>query len=325
MKCSTRFAAQINLPVWLLALAFSPVLGAPDPQTAPSTAPMPTSSQSAAAEEPFSIVGVLKTLESGDSEPFVDLEFDSLVEFHKAEGDKTYVSISIAFHPDQLESTGGGAIQPFARLSAMNAEALRYEFTEAQDFADSFTANTSGLKIYQTGYALPPGRYRLSTGAWSPNKELVGGRTQIIVVPAFAAGALELSSVTLAAALERATDTNPTVKQPFIWGSFKVVPHVEKSFPRQDPLRLYYQIYNAAADPETGRPKLGITYTFFRKMNDMFQQAAPPQTLPEQESQVALYELPLNGWPAGDFKVRIDVQDAVTQTSVTEEILFKLR
>ncbi len=60
-------------------------------------------------------------------------------------------------------------------------------------------------------------------------------------------------------------------------------------------------------------------------MNGQFQQAAPPQALPEQASQVALYELPLNGWPAGEFKVRINVQDAVAQMSVTEEVLFNLR
>lgn len=325
MKCSTRFAAQIKLPLWLLALSFSPILGAPDPQPAAPATPVPAMPQSAPTEEPFSIVGVLKALESEDGGSVADLEFDSLVEFHKAEGDKTYASISVAFRPDQLESTGGGAIQPFARLSAMNEEALHYDFTEAQDFADSGIASTSGLKTYQTGYALPPGRYRLSIGVWSPDKQLAGGRTQIIIVPTFAGGGLELSSVTLASALERATDADPTVKQPFIWGSFKVVPHVDRSFPRQEPLRLYYQIYNAAADPGTGRPKLGITYTFFRKTNGKFQQAAPPQALPEQASQVALYELPLNGWPAGEFKVHIDVQDTVSQASLTEEVLFKLR
>ncbi len=324
MKFSARAAAQINPSLLLLVLAFNPVLGAPDSQPAPSTAPVPMIPQSAPTGESFSIVEVLKALESSNGETFADLDFDSLVEFHKTEGDKTYASISVAFRPNQLESTGG-AIRPFARLTGMNDQDLHYDFTTAQDFADSGIASTSGLRIYQTGYALPPGRYRLSTGVWSPDKKLVGGRTQMIVLPAFTAGGLEISSVTLASALERATDFDPTVKQPFIWGSFKVVPHVEKSFPRHDPLRLYYQIYNAAADPGTGQPKLGITYTFFRKMNGQFQQAAPPQALPEQASQVALYELPLNGWPAGEFKVRINVQDAVAQMSVTEEVLFNLR
>lgn len=323
MRCLKCFALLLVLSLWPVLPASAPALGAPEPLEPPQTAPAQATGGAPVAdpvqpEPPSTIPEVLKALENGKTAPFSNIDFESLVEFHKAEGDKTYTSISIAFRD-------GVVLQPFARLSALTEDATRYDFTEGRDFADSGIANASGLRVFQTGYAVPPGRYRLSAGVWDAAQGVAGGRTEEVVVPAFEGSKLELSSVTLASALERAPAADPTIKQPFIWGSFKVVPRVETSFPRQEPLRLYYQIYNASADPDTGKPRLSITYTFFQKKNGKFQRAAPPQTLPEQASQVALYELPLSGWPVGEFKVRIDARDAVTQASTSEEVLFKLR
>ena len=84
-------------------------------------------------------------------------------------------------------------------------------------------------------------------------------------VPAFDGTKLALSSVTLASVLERATGADSTIKRPFIWGSFRVVPRVERSFPRQEPLRLYYQIYDAAPDPESALRKAYLKELAFLK------------------------------------------------------------
>ncbi|MEE9219193.1 MAG: hypothetical protein V3U98_09010 [Acidobacteriota bacterium] len=305
-------------------------------RTAPASQTQPSLSAPQAAraaeppettpERPGTLVDVLKALRSGAASSFDDLPFQSLLEYHKAVGGQTYASISIGYNPGALRARAGTEAkpQPFAALYGLAEGALNYTFTETIDFADSGVSNASGLHVHQTGHALAPGRYRLVTGVWISEDALAGVRTEIVDIPAFTAPELTLSSVTLASALGSAPGADPTLKQPFIWGNFKVVPRIEPTITRQEPLQLYYQIYNAAHDPQSGKPRLDITYTFFQRKLGRFQQAAQ-QPFRGQTSEVALYELPLNAWPPGEFKLRIEVRDAIADTSVSRELRFDLR
>ena len=320
------------LPVVLACLCLvSPAVAqqAPPPQdpfASPPAAPQSAPQPPAIPPAPADLAQALELLDRGAVVSFSEVPLEAMLEFHKAEEGKTYASISIGYRIEEIRKAAGGDVAPqlFALLRGTGPESSRYDFTLPIDFADSGVGSPAGMKVFQTGSAVDPGPYRFSVGLWIPGRNLAGGRAEDVVVPNFTSSALDLSSVTLAAKVERAAPASTGLKLPFIWGSFKVVPRLAHTLPRQEPLRLYYQIYNAAADPASGKPRLDITYTFYQKKNGKFLQAAQ-QPIKNQDNQVAIYELPVDGWPAGEFKVQVQVLDAVSKATASRELLFQLR
>jgi hypothetical protein len=267
----------------------------------------------------------MEMLDQGAAQAFKEAPFEGLLEFHKAEEGKTYASISLAYRPEEIRKIAGSDESPqlFALLRGKTSEALRFDFSLPTDFADGGT-NGSGFRVFQTGTAIDPGAYRLSMGVWLAGRSLAGGRGEDVVAPNFSSSSLELSSVTLASSFERTNSTVAGLKQPFVWGSYKVVPRVARDFPRKEPLRLYYQVYNAANDPASGKPRLDISYAFYLKRAGKFVQG-PQQQLKNQANLVSIYELPVESLPAGEWKVQIQVRDAVSNAITTRELLFDLR
>jgi hypothetical protein len=319
------------LPVAALCLCPLLTLSGVAQQTAPAPAnpapPAPATAPPAPAPEPpKSLDEALQALDQGRSASFREVPFEYVLEFHEAADKRTYASVTLGFHPEEIRKVAGGDIVPqmFVCLRGLAESAMRYDFVEPTDFAEGTPAGSSGMRVFQTGTALAPGPYRFSVGVWVPGRALAGGRSEQVVAPNFTSSAIELSSLTLAASVERAAGSESPFKRPFIWGNFKIIPRVLASFPRQEPLRLYYQIYNAAPDPTSGKPKLDITYTVYQKKNGKFL-PAPPQTIRNQSNQVAIYELPVDAWPAGEFKVQVQVRDAVSNAIASRELLFELR
>jgi hypothetical protein len=301
------------------ALAQQPV-APPPPPADPFAATQP------AVSPPKSLEEALEALDQGRTTALKDVPFEGIIEFHKAEEGKTYASITLGYRSEEIRKLAGGDEKPhlFALLRGTSPGALRFDFTLPTDFADS-GGTFGGLQISQTGAAVDPGPYRLSFGLWLAGRALAGGRAQDVTIPNFAAPTLDLSAITLAAAVEKAPAHSADLKQPFLWGNFKIIPRLVQALPQQDPLLLYFQIYNASADPKSGKPRLDITYTFYLKKAGKFIQAAPPQPIRNQESQVQIYELPLQGWPTGEFKAQVQVRDAVANATVTRDVLFELR
>jgi len=310
-------------PLLVAALCLCPLLTPPGvaQQTAPATTPF-----APAPEAPKSLDEALQALDQGRTASFKEAPFEYLLEFHEAENKQAYASVTLGFHPEEIRRVAGGDVTPqlFVRLRGLAEGALSYDFTEASDFAEGTPAGASGLRVFQTGTALAPGHYRVTVGVWVPGRSLAGGRSEEVVAPDFTSSIFDLSSLTLAASVERVAASDSHLKRPFIWGNFKIIPRVLASFPRQEPLRLYYQIYNATPEPASGKPKLDITYTFYQKKNGKFLQAAQ-QPISNQQNQVAIYELPVDTWPAGEFKVQVQVRDSVSNAVASRELLFELR
>ncbi len=312
----------------LLVLAWNlSYLGAQQPP-APPPDPFAAAPAPAPPLPPLIDMGqALEVLDQGRAASLKDVPFEGLLEFHKAAEGKTYASITLGYKTDEISRLAGADARPqlFALLRSTAPEGKRYDFILDTDFADSGAGAPAGMRVMQTGSAVEPGPYRLSMGVWIPGRNLAGGRAEEVSVPNFNGVALDLSSITLAAAVERAAGASAELKYPFIWGNFKVVPQLGGALKRPQPLRLYYQIYNASADPASGKPRLDLTYTFFQKKSGKYVQAAPPQPISNQSQQVAIYELPLDAWPAGEFKVMVQVRDAVSKTTASRELFFELR
>ena len=99
---------------------------------------------------------------------------------------------------------------------------------------------------------------------------------------------------------------------PFAVGSEEVVPKPGASFRRGEPLRIYFQVYGAARDPAIRRPRVDVTFRFQWAGARRFRQQGEPVTVRGAAGESMGLTLPVKDWPAGDYRVEIDLVDRVS-------------
>jgi hypothetical protein len=117
--------------------------------------------------------------------------------------------------------------------------------------------------------------------------------------------ALHLSDVSLTSALEPlAYRALVSYDEPYLVGTFKVTPRGGKPVAPGEPIQLFYEIYE-------GTPPFRISYQLEGKENDgRYIPLGGPSVLESKERSQG-FELPTRAsWPVGDYRVRIDVEDA---------------
>jgi len=210
-------------------------------------------------------------------------------------------------------------------LDATTGESAQRFFNHDQ-FGFLETSAQQGKKlIFQSQRSFAPGRYKAIIAVKDPASGSLGAIEKEVDVPGFSGDALGLSTVTLVHKLERlATPPASEAPQPFILGSFKVVPRSSASFLHGEEMIFYYQVYGAANDAATGKPKLDITYAFEMKQQDTWKMIGrDPVKFQGQQAPVQAYGLPINPrFPSGDYRVRIEVADVVAGNKTTAEIPF---
>lgn len=116
---------------------------------------------------------------------------------------------------------------------------------------------------------------------------------------------LHMSDVSLTSFLEPlAYASLVSYDEPFVIGTFRVTPRGGKPFARGDAIQLFYEIY-------AGTPPFRITYQLEGQENDgRFVPLGKPSMLDGKERSQG-FELPTGAaWPAGDYRVRIDIEDS---------------
>ena len=108
-------------------------------------------------------------------------------------------------------------------------------------------------------------------------------------------------------------------------GKFKVVPKPDAQFRASDELNVYFQVYNPAADPATGKPKMDIEYHFRSKNADGTYSELGAYSVKESAAQVQGYAVALQKWPAGEYQVSIVVRDLLAGTVAESSAVFTLR
>lgn len=121
---------------------------------------------------------------------------------------------------------------------------------------------------------------------------------------------------------------NPVPEGPelatYIFGNTRVIPRIELVYRSSEDLSFYFQVYNAKKDPATSKPRLDVEYQFLMKRGSRYQVAAKVPK-PGQELGAMGFSLPLQGWPATDYRLRVTVTDRIGGGTATREIDFKVR
>jgi GWxTD domain-containing protein len=287
------------------------------------------------SEESLRQIPILEAILSSGKGP-VDVSFNLSYDFYATLGEVTLVVITLEVPRAAAHGSGDVALLPFARLELGDNDDKPINLTGELPFVpappDSSPADSF---IYQARRNIAPGEYRIA--AVVEDKVIVGQMGSVVetvTVPDYSGKQFEMSSVSLLAHIQQlgadlGPDGDTQVSGPYVLGSFRLVPRAVPILGRHEAFSFYYQVYNPATDPDTGRPDLEATYVFYLKEDGAWKPFRRP--IQKAQGQVELYSIDLKDLLRPDqelpaeFKMEATLADKVAGTEIKREIGFTVR
>ncbi|MBI4169738.1 MAG: GWxTD domain-containing protein [Acidobacteria bacterium] len=258
----------------------------------------------------------------------------AVYDYYAAADGTTLTVITVEIPRDAAHGGGDTALFPFARLvPAAGGQPVNVTgdlpFVPAADVPP-------GSYVYQARRNLAPGSYRI--GLIVEDRVIrgqMGSLVQTIEVPDFSGKEFGLSSIALLAKFTSiqaglGPDDDKPSAGPYVLGSFRLVPRAVPSLLRNETLAFYYQVYNPAPDPASGRPSLEVTYTFHIKDDAGSWRRFGKPIVQAKQGQVELYAVdakdliyPNQKMPAA-YRLEIAVADKVSGKSIQRELAFSI-
>ena len=222
--------------------------------------------------------------------------------FFRVADNRYYVPLSIAVP---------GSALPFARkgdedrasldlIGVVNDEANRAvaRLRDTVTVAAPGAADVKRKNVqYQTGFVLPPGRYRVRVVVRENQDGAFGSFEAQIVVPDLRSAALKLSSVVLGTQLQKGAGSD--ARNPLSRGGSTLLPSVTHVVSTRQTLYFYYEVYDPGRGP-AGEPHLQTSVSFLR--GKLRQYETPPvelTRLAEADRHAAVFQFSV---PAGSLK-----------------------
>lgn len=180
------------------------------------------------------------------------------------------------------------------------------------------TLNQTQFVIGQYHVAVPPDSYHVAFFVRQPATRQIGGWKETMRVPKFEEGQLAVSSIVLASSIEPAEGASP-----FIRNGLRVLPNPSKTFARDKPVYVYFEVYNLAPGAE-GKFSFVVEYntllrkekkTGAKKVFSILGSGSKPATTlaverqAEASTSVEYLALDLERAGRGDFRLSIKVKD----------------
>jgi len=124
-------------------------------------------------------------------------------------------------------------------------------------------------------------------------------------------------------------DDDQQASGPYVLGSFRLVPRAVPVLDKSEALSFYYQVYNPATDPETGRPNMEATYSFFLKEDGDWKPFRKP--IQKAQGQVEIYSIALrdllrpNQILPAEFRMEARLNDKIAGAELKHLIEFTVR
>jgi GWxTD domain-containing protein len=260
------------------------------------------------------------------------IPIESRADFYKSGDGSTYTTLTVGIRSRSVQYRAVGRqevpdVQVFGKLINKEDPSQSYPLGSDAGFIESPDNSGAGpgdLLVFQAIGAFKPGRYQLVLGVQDRVSKRIGSYRQDVTVPDLSAGALALSSITLAGSMEP-TEHLPATAKPFQLGKFKVVPRPDARFSKSDELNIYFQIYNPAVDPAAGQPRIHVAYTFRASAGDGTFKDLGTYEVKETGAQVQGYAVPLERWTPGEYQVAVTVRDLVAGTTAERTVEFIVR
>ncbi|HXI01939.1 MAG TPA: hypothetical protein VNI57_02075, partial [Candidatus Saccharimonadales bacterium] len=293
-------------------------VSAPAPEKGAPTAPPPPAEAAAppppAPPTPGEIL-LDKVLADTSAAPPSDIKVTTRLDYYKTQDADTLTTLTV--------EAGGAGTAPVVAARILDADnGTVVKLDKEGSFSDAGDAGISSAgDLYQAAHNIPPGKYSLVTAVEDPATGKTGMQREEVQVPDFGGDGLQMSSLTLARKVEPAGDSASGKR--FTLGGFRIFPAPDTTFRSNQDLVLYFQVYNAATDPASGKPKLKVTYKFAKVETNRKISLHPISQDVDQAVQIyAITIAPV--WPSGDYQVEVVVEDQVSGTSVSAIAPFKV-
>jgi GWxTD domain-containing protein len=198
------------------------------------------------------------------------------------------------------------------------------------DFAPAEENLQAGLDddlVFQGRALLLPGSYRVRLSVLDRAGGRAGSYDFPLTVPEFAPQELGLSTIMPArriVPLPPAQAPAAGAGEAFVLGTLRVVPRVSQTLTTADELSFYYQVYGAAQDPATGKPRLDVDYGFYTAAAGQ-ERDLGHVTFSGQQMEAHGYALSLKDWPQGAYLLRVTVTDTVAGASSSRDMVFEVK
>ncbi|HMJ81610.1 MAG TPA: VWA domain-containing protein [Vicinamibacterales bacterium] len=174
---------------------------------------------------------------------------------------------------------------------------------------------------YETGFEMPPGKYRVKVVVRENQDGAFGSYETDIVVPDVKRDAVKLSSVVVGTQLQagaRKNDRNPLVRD-----GRELVPNVTHVVSAGQHLYFYYEVYEPATPV-----KLLTSIAFFRGRQRLFETPVVETTqltAPDRKTAVFQFDVPAASLPPGLYTCQINVIDDSAGTFLFPRIQLYVR
>lgn len=162
---------------------------------------------------------------------------------------------------------------------------------------------------YNTGFVLPPGRYRVRFVVREDQNGEMGAFETHVTIPDLKKETLALSSILLGSQL--APVAKKQSSNPLTWGADELVPSVTHVFAAGKPIYLYFEVYHPAEDNQTG-PNVAASVMLFRGKQRVLvtgMEARRQWTDHSRKAIVYQLEVPLQGLAPGFYACQVNVID----------------
>jgi len=260
------------------------------------------------------------------------IPMETRFDFYRGGDGTTYMTVTVGIRSSSVQFRARGDkeipdVGVFGKLVSREHPDESYPLSSDAAFAESpgnADAGAGDLLIFQAVGGFKPGVYQAILGVEDRVSRKVSSVVRQVDIPDLSQPALSLSSITLAGILEP-TEYLSTTAKPFQIGKFRLAPRPDAVFSKQDELNVYFQVYNPATDPESGKPKVDVQYTFrHRDAQGNFQDIGTYQ-VKDSTAQVHGYAVALERWPEGEYALIVSVLDQVAKATIKSETTFTIK
>ena len=179
---------------------------------------------------------------------------------------------------------------------------------------------------YQTGFTLPPGRYKLKVVLRENEGGTVGSYESDVVVPDMRRQqTVKVSSVVLGTQTQAATQRNAI--SPLARNGTMLVPSLTHVVSTGQPMYFYYEVYDPAI-VQSGSPRLLTSIAFFRGKVKTYETPLVEVTrleAPERKAAVFQYSVPAAALKPGYYTCQVTVVDDVAGTFAFPRLALLVR
>jgi GWxTD domain-containing protein len=262
------------------------------------------------------------------------LHFDYRFDFLRITSDTVLVPITVQIPVKQLQymekdEVDSASLNVFARITTLSGRIVQtFEDTLRADFPKALLQKSlSTSRIYQKAVPLSPGLYRLDVVVKDVNSGNVGVVNTRLAVPRFQDDELSTSSLILADDIQKVSTQDIGLGQ-FVLGDVKVRPRLDQTFPVNDSIGVFLQVYNLKVDDKTHKADASVEYrvTKEKETQPVLTFNIPSDKVPQHGEEMTIENrITLATLPPGKYQLAIAVTDNLAKQTITPTTDFTVK